>query len=116
MKIKEGVNLHGLQLPMRAVLRIASQLWGEMNYPFVVTSARDGIHSPGSLHYYGLAIDFRTWRNGMGKQMTDEERDVLVGLLRLNLGEISDHYQVIAEKTHIHVEYDDGRYGYGWSE
>lgn len=110
------VNLNGLELPMRAVLRIAAEIWASNNYPFVVTSARDGLHHPGSLHYYGLAVDLRTWLTSYGPQWGNDTRNGIAGTLALELANVSPHYQVIPERTHIHIEYDDGRYGKGWQE
>lgn len=62
-----------------------------------VTSARDSIHNPGSLHPKGLAVDLRT------KDLALEKIVILVNQLRLDLG---PEFDVVLEVDHIHVEYD----------
>jgi hypothetical protein len=64
---------------------------------FVITSAHDGEHSPGSLHDDGLAIDLRVWgfSDAQAKRATAE--------IQSRLGE---RWDVVYEGTHIHIEYD----------
>lgn len=116
MKVKRGANIQGLQLPMRAVLRIYETLWEAHGFPPCVTSGLDGEHMGGSLHAHGLAVDLRTWRNKYGQQMGQETKSEMVAMLRMSLADVSPRYQVVVRKSHIHVEYDDGRFGRGWSE
>lgn len=101
MQIKDSsVKIHGLQIQMLPVLKNAGHIWKDMGEELVVTSARDGIHSAGSLHYYGYAVDFRSRyfsRRGVG---------IVANRLRDTLG--SD-YQVIVHSTHIHVEYEKAK-------
>lgn len=71
----------------------------------VITSANDGKHSEGSLHYEDEALDLRVW------QLDDHEKTA--SRLQDRLGSLFD---VIAEwresdehgwvPSHIHVEYD----------
>lgn len=93
--LKPGVQLAGLQLPMRKVLINAAKLWAENGQTLVVTSGLDGTHSPGSLHYYGYALDFRS-RYFSAKTVVK-----LCDQLRSALG---TDYLVLDEKTHIHVQ------------
>jgi len=108
LKIKNGVIMQGLQVAMQPVLIEAAQLWDEEGEQLVVTSALDGEHSPGSLHYYGYALDFRT-------RYFDDRVAVRAARMlqeRLNstslLGDVDTHglYTVIFERTHIHVQYN----------
>jgi hypothetical protein len=57
----------------------------------VITSIREGTHSPGSLHPQGDAFDMRPLKNG-----TIEEIKKAIGI----------NYDVINEGDHWHVEYD----------
>ena len=92
-----SVNIIGLDIKMRPVLIAAEKVWNELGQRLVVTSARDGYHSAGSLHYYGYAVDLRS------RYFTSEEKVEACDRLRDLLG--SD-YDVVNELTHIHVEYD----------
>lgn len=94
------VNIWGLQLEMQPVLREAAALWKQHGETLVVTSARDGMHSPGSLHYYGLAVDLRT------RDFSESVKAKVVDLLRGRLATHSMHYDVVPHSTHLHVEYD----------
>ena len=98
MKIKEGVNIWGLQVEMQKVLKQAAKIWKKYGEELVITSARDGIHSPGSLHYFGYAVDLRTY------YFTKPTINLIAAELQDRIGW---KYQVIVEKTHIHVEYDN---------
>lgn len=93
----ESVNIYGLDVCMQPVLKHANRIWSEYGQDLVITSARDGIHSVGSLHYYGRAVDLRD------RYFADHIRPQVVQDLRVALGK---DYQVILEGNHIHVEYD----------
>jgi len=67
------------------------------NRDAVVTYTINGMHKTGSLHYSGNAIDLRT------RDLTISEKSRVAQLLKEILG---DNYDVVVEKTHIHVEYD----------
>ena len=97
MKIKQGVIMAGIKLPMRKALKSANTIWQALGQELVVTAALDGEHSAGSLHYYGYAIDFRT------RYFTDDEKYSAAVQLRKELGK---GYDVVVHKTHMHVEYD----------
>jgi hypothetical protein len=97
MKIKSGVDMSGLRIEMRAPLKIADRLWRERGQELVVTSALDGEHSAGSLHYFGYALDFRT------RYFDEQTVKELADNLRNKLG---SHYDVIIHSTHMHVEYE----------
>ena len=81
---------------MRPVLRVAEEIWIAAGRPegVTVTCAMGGEHSAGSFHYYGLALDLRT------RYFTEPVKDTVATKLRQRL----PHYDVVAHKTHIHVE------------
>lgn len=92
IRIKEGVNLAGLRPEMLLAINAAEGVWGKA--PVTVTSALDGKHGRGSLHYVGLAVDLRT-------------RDIMAPEAKaLSLGkELGAQYDVVLESNHIHVEF-----------
>lgn len=96
MKKLNKVILNGLQLQMRKVLIIADKIWRSNGHELVITCGLDGIHSPGSLHYYGYALDLRN------RYFLDHQKETIVKILKTQLG---INYDVILHKTHIHVEY-----------
>ena len=108
MKVKDdSVNIWGLQPEMQPVLKWAEYVWEHFtDYELVVTDARSGMHSAGSLHYSGYAVDLRTWRDSSGEQLDDIIKNKMAQSLRQHLAEYSAYYEVIIHSTHIHVEYD----------
>ena len=97
MKTKKGVILAGLHPVMRPVLVAAESTWRLLGRPegATITSGLDGVHSAGSLHPYGMALDFRT------RYFSPDETASAAMRLRDKLG---IDYQVVVEKDHIHVE------------
>jgi hypothetical protein len=95
MKVKENVKLDGLQFIMREVLIHADEIWTDNGQELVVTSTTDSVHSAASLHYYGLAVDFRT------KYFDNLTKHKVYKKLVKQLG---DRYTVVLEPTHIHVQ------------
>lgn len=79
-----------------------AQVWRAFNFGLpVVTSGDDGKHRAGSLHYVGLAEDYRT--NDLPK-----EKHLAIERVRLRLGQ---NFDVVFENIgkpdeHLHVEYD----------
>lgn len=96
LKIKAGVIMAGLKIEMRHVLKVAESIYSKHGQQLTVTSALDGEHSCGSLHYYGYALDFRTrfWDKIEAEQVTTELRN-----------ELGQDYFVLFEGDHIHVHY-----------
>lgn len=82
---------------MRPVLMAGDKVWKDYGEELVVTSGTDGVHSAGSLHYYGLAVDFRT---------RYFDKDVKVEVYKSLKEALSDDYQVVLEPTHMHIEFD----------
>lgn len=96
MRIKSGVNISGIRPEIVLALIIARSVYSEHNTPLVVTCVQDGKHMPGSLHYLGLAADIRTG------DLKPKDRSVVRKKLKESLG---PQYDVVLEKTHIHIEF-----------
>lgn len=103
MEVKDGVDLSGLKYPMIEALIAAEFIWivhGHRPEGVTVTSALDGDHKDGSLHYIGYALDFRS------RYFSVAEAERIAVILSSDLG--SD-YDVVVESTHIHCEYQPKR-------
>ncbi len=89
----------GLQPVMRPVLREAERIWqshGE-SAGVTITEGTGGVHSAGSWHYYGYALDLRT------RYFSDDQKAVVYVDLKQSL----PGYYVVEHSTHIHVEIGD---------
>ena len=99
MELKEGVTLRGLMPVMRPVLIEAERIYKALGRAegVTITEACGGVHSAGSFHYYGAALDIRT------HYFTDTQKHAaLSDLIRALPG-----YDVIRHKTHFHIEPGD---------
>lgn len=76
-------------------LDVADSLWSDYGYDLVVTSLRDSVHAPNSLHYSGQAADLRT------RDMSPAEASAIASALQSTLGSA---YWVLNEGDHIHVQ------------
>lgn len=94
IKVEDGVRLHGLRPEIILAIMIADQVFDGYGSDAIVTSAIEGKHSRGSLHYAGSAVDLRRWHLDDPVEAVKE--------LQERLG---DDYDVILEDTHIHVEW-----------
>lgn len=104
MKIKKGVSINGLKLVMRPVLVEAEKVWRTHGQELVLTSALDGEHAAGSLHYYGFAVDLRT------NYFSSQEKSEAARDLYLALQKYGHMYRIITEETHIHVQFEKTPY------
>jgi len=91
MLLKPGVDITHLARPLRRALQKIDVMYPD----FVITSTRHDSHGASSLHYADQAIDIRLTAWG-GKVISVEA-------LRRILG---DDFDVVGERTHIHVEFD----------
>lgn len=97
MKLKDStVSLIGVHWTLFHAAIVAEQLYKKYGTEVVITSANDGKHKDDSLHYYGMALDLRTF------SLNGREAFVASELQRL----LGDSYDVVLEKDHIHVEFD----------
>lgn len=87
--IKQGV--YGVMRPeIDVAKRKLERLYSSEGKDLYITSIMEGTHSPGSLHHAGFAFDIRS-------------EGVSIDRIRSLLG---DDYDVVVEKTHLHIEYD----------
>ena len=98
MKIKKGVIMAGIQLPMRKVLIVAEKVFSEYGVELVITSCLDGVHSAGSFHPFGLAVDLRT-------RTFDSTAAIKLAMERIRR-ELGKDYDIVFEGDHMHIEYD----------
>ncbi len=99
LSLKIGVKLRGLTPEMLLAIVVVEGAYADLGYDTIITSACDGRHSRGSLHYVGLAVDFRTRHIG-------SDRLKVTGKIKDRLGL---EYDVVLERDHIHVEYQPER-------
>ncbi len=98
IKIKEGVRVRAIQPEIVLAVQIVAGVFNRFNgAECIITGAREGEHMKRSLHYVGYALDFRT------RHVATGWHEKLAKEVQRALGE---EYDVILEKTHLHVEYD----------
>jgi len=98
LKFKQGVKFKGIKPEILVALPAVMTRFEDVAADYVmITSGLDGTHSAKSLHYEGLAIDLRT------RHITLEKAQAVVKALKMDLG---DQYDVVLERTHIHLEFD----------
>ncbi len=100
--LKDGVELQGkagqnLHPVWSETLIIIEDVFEQFKSPTVITSAFDGKHMVGSLHYVGRALDFRNWFVPAENRMAlVEALDDLLGL----------DFDLLNEGNHFHFEID----------
>jgi len=102
--VKPGVDLSDVHPAMVTAWPTIMQVFRRFGSDTTLTSGRDGKHMDGSFHYTMpmRANDFRTWVDDHGTQMRDITKHAIALDLQSQLG---DDYQVIVERTHIHIEF-----------
>lgn len=95
---KPGATL-SVRYEIQRARAIIAAIWLAHGYTLTVTSGTDSTHKADSLHYAGLAEDYRT------RDVAPSDLVIMVNEVRAQLG--SD-YDVIVESDHLHVEYDPG--------
>ena len=107
MKLKEGVRIYGIRSELVLALIVCEDVYNEVGTDLVVTSIIDGMHSSGSLHYTGSAVDLRI-RNlpqGRAEAVRDEIAERLGG-----------DFDVVLEADHLHLEFQPKRLTKGVSD
>lgn len=95
--IKPGVRIHGIGTEMVLAFYIIAEVYREFGVECVITSGIEGTHSLGSEHYKGDALDFRT---------RDATKTQAFGIAEEVKKRLGDHFDVVLEGNHLHVEYD----------
>jgi hypothetical protein len=109
MKTKPGVIADGVRPETWFCCGVAHAIHQDLFHtPLVITSLMDGTHLPTSLHYKGLAVDFRD------RDLSQAEKAEFLYDLREVLVPLG--YQVVQEKNHLHCEFDPGESGLTWRE
>ena len=103
IKFKIGTKVSGIRTELILAILVAEGVYNEHGTDLVLTSVNDGRHSYTSLHYSGSAVDIRT-RN----LPKDTNVQLIVGGIEKAL---SNEYDVVLEKDHIHIEYQPKRGG-----
>lgn len=106
VQLVEGVSLTGLEKPLLTALHVAKEIFDDYGVDCVVTSANDGAHKSGSLHYLGLAFDLRT------RHLKPQYVSLIYVKLQRALKEYRDldgmkgRFDVVLESNHLHIEFD----------
>lgn len=95
MRLKQGVSLAGLKPEALAGMMLADEVFKAAAIDCVVTSGTEGKHSPGSLHYVGLAFDLRS----------RALYSLLDGVVQDLKGALGAEFDVVVAPTHIHIEF-----------
>ena len=96
LSIKTGVKFEKDSVALGRIL--ATLLTLDYVGEIVITAASDGVHMAGSRHYYGEAIDIRSWNiSDIGKFVTK---------LQTALG---PKFSVLPEDDHIHIQVKKGQ-------
>lgn len=96
MELKPGVSLAGMRPELLLGIIVSQEVFRDYGFPLTITSVTDSHHSPGSLHYLGVAADFRT------RDIPKTTLVALVGVLRSRLG---PDFDIIPEPDHLHIEF-----------
>ena len=101
--LKDSVHVNGAHFDpvMVRIIEVARDTAPMLESGTVwITSANDGNHSEGSLHFDNRAFDIRI-KNIIGH--VNSEARLWVNRMKIVLG---DKYDVLLEGDHIHIEYD----------
>ena len=97
VSLKPGVRFEGIHSRIIEILPTLDWIYTSFGKDLVITSARDGKHMGGSLHYQGRALDLRTF------YFTPLKRQEVHFEVQNALG---GDFDVILERDHIHLEFD----------
>ena len=100
MRTKQGVDLNGFDWEvMKEAIDYADifNIIHGFDHGCVITSALDGDHMHGSLHYVGRAMDLRT------RHLKPHQR---IAYSRFMSYMLRDDFDIVLENSHMHVEYD----------
>lgn len=96
--LKHSARITGIGNEILFAIQVAEGVWKDKGLGILtITSCTDGKHSPGSKHYVGKAVDFRSMN------LTNDQVQFAATDLKDRLG---TEYDVVVEGDHIHVEHD----------
>jgi hypothetical protein len=101
MKIKETVRFKEINKYSLKFFNAVLMMENRLHFGITITSGNDGEHMDDSFHYEDKAWDIRT----KDKTAEEVEQMRLEFVARLGYG-----WDVVVEKTHIHVERDTRTY------
>lgn len=102
LALKANVDVKGLSNEIMLAIMVAYTWYQGEGLELVLTSISDGQHMPNSLHYKGNAVDIRLPGPTFLQSPESNSRRV-VNSIRASL---TDDYDVVLERDHIHIEYD----------
>jgi len=98
--VKEGVIFKSLRPEIYLILPTLSAIFAHFKRDCVITSANDGKHKDGSLHYKDLALDLRSKhlldldeKNAL-KNALSERLGIKYRVLFENIGTDNEHYHI----------------------
>ena len=111
--LKSDVSINGVQPEIvhamypfgarelrKKTTHVAGCIWDKFNKDLVVTSCCEGKHSNNSLHYVGMAFDFRT---------NDLSASQLKRIKRMLIESLGSDYDFVLEADHGHFEYQPSK-------
>lgn len=93
---KKSATLEGVQWQMFEAAIEIEPIFKAAGSELTITSGTDGLHNSGSLHYSGLALDFRT---------RDLNPSVVLRVAASCRTALGVEYDVVVEADHLHIEY-----------
>lgn len=100
-KLGPECRINGLEPEILFAMGIAGDVFTERGFDCLFSSALDRVHSPGSLHYVGYAVD--VWP---GYVVRPEIFDELATEIRARL---NIEFDIVAEPDHVHIEFQPKR-------
>ena len=92
----ETINLNSVCTPLLMSLTTFDAIVSEYGVDTIITSANDGKHGYGSLHYIGHAVDLRIW--GIQDKLNDIKAKFLACYP-------NKQFDFVIESNHIHLEF-----------
>jgi len=96
----KGPKISGVRAEIAFIMPVIAKVFADINQECVITSVTDGAHSYGSLHYSGAAVDIRT------RHLSEGQKRAVHSRIKSAL---NSEYDVVLEKTHIHIEFQPKR-------
>lgn len=102
-RVKTGENRAKIRdhaLAVALMVLVVDQVFASHGYDAVITSAGDEPHGRKSRHYSGDALDYRT---------RDIPQETLSQIRHELMKRLGPDFDVVLEKSHLHLEYDPSR-------